>query len=108
MDWFITIRKSDTDVAVTAVNTFILIFGLARIKAFVHDFKDFIYDFNAFFKIFLSEIHFFNVVIASCKTDESFFYIDIVILFYHNSMQRQLEFVCLINLILEPVSPKNL
>lgn len=101
MDWFIRIRKSDTDVAVTAINALILVFSLAGIKAFVYDFKDFIYDFDAFLEVLFREIHFLNVVIAPCKTDKSSIYIDIVVLFNHNSMQHQLEFVGFENSILK-------
>ncbi len=74
MDLLIKTRKSDADVAVAAVNALILIFCFTRIKTSIHDFKDFIYYFDAFLKVFFCEIHLFNVIIASCKTDKSLFH----------------------------------
>src|SRR3989337_4571885 len=81
IDWYIKTRKPYTDVAITAINALILIFGLARIKAFVYNSKDFINDLKPFLEVFFCKNDLFDMIIASCKTNESFFHIDLVILF---------------------------
>src|SRR4030067_3707460 len=95
MEWFIRIRKSGADVAITAINALILISGLTRIKTFVNNFKYFINDFNTFLEVLFCKIYFFNLIIASRKTNESFFNIQIVVFFYHHRMKHKLEFICL-------------
>ncbi len=101
MEWLIRIRKSHTDVAITAVNTLIFVFGPAGIKAFVNDFKNFVYNFDASFEVLICKIHFFDVVIASCETNKPFSYIDMVVLFYHKGVKNKLHPVRLENLILK-------
>src|SRR5659263_74743 len=101
IDWYIKTRKSHTDVTVTAIDALILIFGLSRIKAFINNFKDFINDLDAFLEVFFCKNNLFNMIIASCETDEPFFHIDIIVLFDHHCMKNKLEFVRLEYRILE-------